>query len=76
MTDLVEQNKNKSKKGVLPADMMDSGRYHASVTTEDVWICYPWEAKYVNFNKHVSMRLIDSRDIDEHDALAKENPLI
>lgn len=47
VTDLVEQNKNKSKKGVLPADMMASGRYHASVTTEDVWICYPWEAKYV-----------------------------
>jgi hypoxanthine phosphoribosyltransferase len=42
-----QQNKNKPKKGVLPADMMESGRYHASVTTDDVWICYPWEAKYV-----------------------------
>ncbi|KAJ6083827.1 hypothetical protein N7467_007962 [Penicillium canescens] len=56
----VLHNKNKEKKGVLPADMMEGGRYHASVTTDDVWICYPWEAK----------------DIDEHDALAKENPLI
>lgn len=27
--------------------MMESGRYHASVTTDDIWICYPWEAKYV-----------------------------
>lgn len=26
---------------------MESGRYHAAVTTDDVWICYPWEAKYV-----------------------------
>lgn len=42
-----QQNKNKEKKGVLPADMMEGGRYHASVTTDDVWICYPWEAKYV-----------------------------
>ncbi|KAJ5532143.1 uncharacterized protein N7503_002714 [Penicillium pulvis] len=55
----VLHNKNKEKKGVLPADMMES-RYHAAVTTDDVWICYPWEA----------------RDIDEHDALAKENPII
>lgn len=22
-------------------------RYHAAVTTGDVWICYPWEAEYV-----------------------------
>ncbi|KAJ5580743.1 hypothetical protein N7450_007044 [Penicillium hetheringtonii] len=56
----VLHNKNKPKKGVLPADMMEGGRYHASVTTDDVWICYPWEAK----------------DIEEHDALAKENPII
>lgn len=40
--------------------MMESGGYHAAVTTGDVWICYPWEAK----------------DIDEHDALAKEYPVI
>ncbi|KAJ5895423.1 hypothetical protein N7495_007114 [Penicillium taxi] len=55
----VLHNKDKPKKGVLPSDMLDSGRYHAAVTTGDVWICYPWEAK----------------DIDEHDALAKTNPL-
>lgn len=27
--------------------MIDSGRYYAAVTTDDVWICYPWEAEYV-----------------------------
>jgi hypoxanthine phosphoribosyltransferase len=48
------------KKGELPADMMESGRYLAAVTTEDVWICYPWEAT----------------DIEEHDRLAMENPLV
>lgn len=42
-----QQNKNKTKKGKLPQDMLESGRYHAAVTTDDVWICYPWEAKYV-----------------------------
>ncbi|KAL4793788.1 phosphoribosyltransferase-like protein [Aspergillus venezuelensis] len=56
----VLHNKDKAKKGQLPQDMMESGRYHAAVTTEDVWICYPWEAK----------------DIEEHDALARANPLI
>ncbi|CRG92757.1 hypothetical protein PISL3812_09824 [Talaromyces islandicus] len=55
----VLHNKNKSKKGKLPEEMMTAGRYHAAVTTGDVWICYPWEAK----------------DIDEHDKLAKENPV-
>jgi hypothetical protein len=28
--------------------MTDAGRYHAAVTTQDVWICYPWEATYVH----------------------------
>ncbi|CAL5869373.1 uncharacterized protein PFLUO_LOCUS3602 [Penicillium psychrofluorescens] len=56
----VLHNKDKPKKGSLPSDMMASGGYHAAVTTGDVWICYPWEAK----------------DIDEHDALAKEYPVI
>ncbi|KAJ9299295.1 hypothetical protein DTO271G3_2917 [Paecilomyces variotii] len=56
----VLHNKNKEKRGKLPAEMMESGHYHAAVTTDDVWICYPWEAK----------------DIDEHDELAKQNPLI
>ena len=38
------QNKNKTKKGNLPQDMMDEGRYLAANTVGDVWICYPWEA--------------------------------
>ncbi|OAX78413.1 hypothetical protein ACJ72_07282 [Emergomyces africanus] len=45
----VLHNKNKEKKGKLPTDMMESGRYLAAVTTGDVWICYPWEAKYVTY---------------------------
>jgi hypoxanthine phosphoribosyltransferase len=48
------QNKDKPKKGVLPAEMTSSGRYVAARTVGDEWICYPWEAT----------------DIDEHDALA------
>ncbi|PWY69826.1 PRTase-like protein [Aspergillus sclerotioniger CBS 115572] len=55
----VLHNKDKSKKGVLPEDMVECGRYHAAVTIDDVWICYPWEAK----------------DIDEHDRLAQQTPL-
>ena len=31
----------------MPTEMMETGHYNASLTTEDVWICYPWEAKYV-----------------------------
>ncbi|OJD25965.1 hypothetical protein ACJ73_02664 [Blastomyces percursus] len=56
----VLHNKNKDKKGKLPTDMMESGRYLAAVTTGDVWICYPWEAK----------------DIEEHDQLAAQHPLL
>jgi hypoxanthine phosphoribosyltransferase len=48
------QNKDKQKKGSLPQDMVDEGRYKAARTVGDVWICYPWEAI----------------DIDEHDSLA------
>ncbi|KAI4139533.1 MAG: hypothetical protein L6R39_006239 [Caloplaca ligustica] len=48
------QNKDKTKKGHLPQDMIDDGRYLAARTVSDVWICYPWEAT----------------DIDEHDKLA------
>lgn len=50
----VLHNKDKTKKGHLPQDMMDDGRYLAARTVSDVWICYPWEAI----------------DIDEHDQLA------
>ena len=38
------QNKDKPKKGNLPQDMMDEGRYLAANTVGDIWICYPWEA--------------------------------
>ncbi|KAI4286016.1 MAG: hypothetical protein L6R35_004517 [Caloplaca aegaea] len=50
----VLHNKDKTKKGHLPQDMMDEERYLAARTVSDVWICYPWEAT----------------DIDEHDKLA------
>lgn len=49
-----QQNKDKQKKGTLPQDMIDEGRYMAARTVGEVWICYPWEAI----------------DIDEHDMLA------
>ncbi|KFH44917.1 Xanthine phosphoribosyltransferase-like protein [Hapsidospora chrysogenum ATCC 11550] len=52
----VLHNKDKTKKGVLPNDMLAEGRYHAARTVADDWICYPWEAI----------------DIDEHDRLARE----
>lgn len=45
------QNKDKQKKGVLPKEMTEGGRYVAARTVGDEWICYPWEAT----------------DIDEHD---------
>lgn len=38
------QNKDKPKKGRLPAGMMEESRYLAAKTVTDVWICYPWEA--------------------------------
>jgi uncharacterized protein len=53
----VLHNKDKEKKGHLPGDMMEEGRYEAAVTVGDVWICYPWEAT----------------DIDEHDQMAQSN---
>ena len=42
----VLHNKNKPKKGHLPPDMVEEGRYLAAETVGDVWICYPWEATY------------------------------
>ncbi|KAJ5486318.1 hypothetical protein N7530_000618 [Penicillium desertorum] len=57
----VLHNKKKEKKGELPDKMdKDPKRYHAAVTTGDVWICYPWEAE----------------DIEKHDELAKESPIV
>ncbi|PGH13731.1 hypothetical protein AJ80_06236 [Polytolypa hystricis UAMH7299] len=94
----VLHNKNKEKKGKLPADMLEEKRYHAAVTTEDVWICYPWEAKEIVLRGHSSghrtmhihqicyfrpkilLLIADfyylNRDIEEHDKLAAENPLL
>ncbi|KAF8867387.1 PRTase-like protein [Acephala macrosclerotiorum] len=54
----VLHNKNKSKKGSLPEDMLKENRYLAARTVGDVWICYPWEAT----------------DIDEHDIMAEKQP--
>jgi len=55
-TDPPEQNKDKPKKGTLPADMIEKDHYFAARTVGDEWICYPWEAT----------------DIDEHDRNAAE----
>ncbi|KAI1468982.1 PRTase-like protein [Daldinia caldariorum] len=52
----VLHNKDKQKKGTLPADMIEQSRYLAARTIGDEWICYPWEAT----------------DIDLHDELAKK----
>ena len=48
---MVVQNKDKTKKGHLPEDMMKDQRYLAAKTVSDVWICYPWEATYVVCSK-------------------------
>lgn len=55
----VLHNKDKPKKGQLPAEMIEQGRYLAAKETDDVWICYPWEAT----------------NIEEHDELAKTHGL-
>ncbi|KAF4306322.1 putative xanthine phosphoribosyltransferase 1 protein [Botryosphaeria dothidea] len=52
----VLHNKDKQKKGTLPKDLTDGGKYIAAQTVGDEWINYPWEAM----------------DIDEHDRLAAE----
>ena len=39
---------------------MDEGRYLAANTVGDVWICYPWEATYVNFRGHFVRKLTHS----------------
>ncbi len=44
----IMKNKDKPKKGHLPAAMHDEGRYLAAQTCPDYWICYPWEATYVS----------------------------
>ncbi|KAK5939360.1 hypoxanthine-guanine phosphoribosyltransferase [Knufia obscura] len=55
----VLHNKDKTKKGHLPAEMLENDRYIAAVTVGDVWICYPWEAE----------------DIDEHDSMAAKQSI-
>lgn len=40
----VLHNKDKTKKGHLPEDMVKENRYLAAVTLPDLWINYPWEA--------------------------------
>jgi hypoxanthine phosphoribosyltransferase len=40
----VLHNKDKPKRGALPADMIAENRYFAARTVPDVWINYPWEA--------------------------------
>ncbi|KAI9660976.1 MAG: hypoxanthine-guanine phosphoribosyltransferase [Bathelium mastoideum] len=52
----VLHNKDKVKRGELPKEMVQGGRYLAARTVGDVWINYPWEAT----------------DIDEHDRLAAQ----
>ncbi|KAK5952120.1 hypoxanthine-guanine phosphoribosyltransferase [Knufia fluminis] len=55
----VLHNKDKTKKGHLPVEMLENDRYIAAVTVGDVWICYPWEAE----------------DIDEHDSMAAKQSI-
>ncbi|KAF2198361.1 hypoxanthine guanine phosphoribosyltransferase [Delitschia confertaspora ATCC 74209] len=45
----VLHNKDKAKKGTLPADVMDKN-YHPARTVGDEWICYPWEA--IDIDEH------------------------
>lgn len=40
----VLHNKDKGKKGTLPKELIDGGRYLAAETVGDEWINYPWEA--------------------------------
>lgn len=43
----VLHNKDKTKRGTLPHEMVKPDHYVAAVTLPDYWICYPWEAQYV-----------------------------
>lgn len=55
----VLHNKDKEKKGHLPAGMVEQGRYLAARTVGDVWITYLWEAM----------------DIKTHDRMAQEQTI-
>lgn len=82
----VLHNKDKTKKGVLPQDIL-KGRYSAARTVGDVWINYPWEATYVSarflfsFDPCINLAwlayiwcgiLTWNSDIDEHDRMSRE----
>ena len=59
--------------------MIEEGRYLAAKTVSDVWICYPWEAMFVNtinpiFNRPSGHADCLRRDIDEHDRRAVSQP--
>ncbi|KAK3991508.1 phosphoribosyltransferase-like protein [Cladorrhinum sp. PSN332] len=45
----VLHNKDKQKRGILPADVVDD-KYWAARTVGDEWICYPWEA--IDIDEH------------------------
>jgi len=48
----VLHNKDKTKKGTLPEEMLKN-RYLPARTVGDVWICYPWEA--IDIEEHDAM---------------------
>ncbi|KAK4461964.1 phosphoribosyltransferase-like protein [Cladorrhinum samala] len=45
----VLHNKDKQKRGTLPADVVND-KYWAARTVGDEWICYPWEA--IDIDEH------------------------
>ncbi|KAF2871991.1 xanthine phosphoribosyltransferas-like protein [Massariosphaeria phaeospora] len=49
----VLHNKDKTKKGTLPDDVVKQN-YLAAVTVQDVWICYPWEAMDIDEHDRMS----------------------
>ncbi|KAJ4305300.1 hypoxanthine-guanine phosphoribosyltransferase [Kalmusia sp. IMI 367209] len=49
----VLHNKDKTKKGLLPEDVVQ-GRYLAAKTVGDEWICYPWEATDIDEHDRLS----------------------
>jgi len=71
----VLHNKDKTKRGTLPEEMVKPDHYVAAVTLPDYWICYPWEAQYVSCSCSSRCSMANHshhRDIDEHDRNAAE----
>ncbi|CEJ79880.1 Putative Xanthine phosphoribosyltransferase 1 [[Torrubiella] hemipterigena] len=54
----VLHNKDKTKKGALPGNMLQSG-YLAARTVGDVWINYPWEA--IDIDEHDRLALENTK---------------